>query len=156
MDIDENYYRGLIKGKITEVIFEEMFKISEEFTVLQMGYEHTLPQLAQYQKYVQVKKVLENIRHAPDFILISQNKEKVFLVEVKYRHILDYEYLLQQAKEIDERCSPCFIFLATKEKFYFDSCTKIITNNGQISELSEYWISKNVQVLFTKLLNEFI
>lgn len=156
MDLNTDYYKGLIKGKITESIFEEMFKVSEKFTVLQMGYEHTLPQLAQYQNHVQIKQVLENIRHTPDFILISENKEQVFLVEVKFRHELYSKELLNQAEEINQRWQPCFLFVATPEKFYFDSCSEIITDNGKIKELNEYWISKSDQQFFIKLLNEFI
>jgi hypothetical protein len=48
------------------LIFEEMFRKSEEFTVIPFGYEHTTPMLAQYQHILEVKQVLENIRHAPD------------------------------------------------------------------------------------------
>lgn len=156
MDLNTDYYKGLIKGKITESIFEEMFKVSENFTILQMGYEHTLPQLAQYQNHIQIKQVLENIRHAPDFVLISENKEHVFLVEVKFRHTINNTEILKYAEEINQRWQPCFLFIATPSKFYLDSCTRIISNQGEINELSEHWISKNKQQQFIKILNEFI
>ncbi len=123
---------------------------------LQMGHEHTLPQLAQYQNHVQIKQVLENIRHSPDFIFISENKEQVFLVEVKFRYELNQTKILKQVEEINQKWQPCFMFVATEGKFYFSFCTEIITQNGEMNELSEYWISKNIQQLFRNVLNEFI
>ena len=133
--MDISFSRKLIKGKIVEVIFEEMFRISEEFTVLPIDYEHTTPELAQYQHHVQIKKVLDNIRHAPDFVLISQDKTKVFLVEVKYRHNLNNEENMLIANKMLEKWNPSFLFIATKNEFYFDSCNSIIINKGEIKKL---------------------
>jgi hypothetical protein len=59
-----------------------MFAQSEKFTILPIGYEHTSPILAQYQHHVQIQQVLDNIRHAPDFALVSHDKRSVYLVEV--------------------------------------------------------------------------
>ena len=62
-----------------------MVRTSDEFTILPLGYEHTTPMLAQYQHHVQIKQVLENLRNAPDFALLSTDRTRVFLAEVKYR-----------------------------------------------------------------------
>ncbi len=35
-----------------------MFRVSEEFMILPLGYEHTTPILAQYQHFVHIQKVL--------------------------------------------------------------------------------------------------
>ncbi|HSA84384.1 MAG TPA: hypothetical protein VLF20_05895, partial [Patescibacteria group bacterium] len=105
MDID--FSRNLIKGRIVETVFEEMFRASGEFTVLPIGYEHTTPTLAQYQHLLEVKNVLENIRNAPDFALISQDNKKVFLVEVKYRNELKSEEILEIAKDTLTRWNHC-------------------------------------------------
>ena len=53
-----------------------MFRESGKFTILHAGYEYTLPELAQYQHLAEVKAVIENIRNAPDFVLISQDEKK--------------------------------------------------------------------------------
>jgi hypothetical protein len=150
------YTQNLIKGKITEVIFEEMFRESGEFTVIPIGYEHTIPELAQYQHHVHIQKVLENIRSAPDFALISQDKAKVFLVEVKYRAEPTEKDLLEIATELFDKWNPCFLFIATKETFYFDSCKQIIDNKGTITSLSESWIKNTIQKEYLQVLKEFI
>ncbi len=74
--------RDLIKGKITEVIFEEMFRLSEEFIILPLGYEHSTPLLAQYQHHIGIKSVLENIRNAPVLLLFLKIKQKFSLLRL--------------------------------------------------------------------------
>ena len=154
MDLD--FSRKLIKGKIVELIFQEMFSLSEEFTVLPLGYEHTTPVLAQYQHHVQVKKVLENIRNAPDFALISQDKTKVFLVEVKYRHEFSKEDTFRLARTISNNWDPCFLFVATHDSFYMSPCSSIVDKGGEIEKLRESWIKKDIQEAYIPLLQEFI
>jgi hypothetical protein len=154
--MDINYSRQLIKGKIVEVIFEEMFKQSEEFDIIPIGYEYTVPELAQYQHHVQVQKVLENIRNAPDFALISRDKKQVYLIEVKYRNPIHKEEIFFIANELHNRWSPAFLFLASQDGFYFDSCFNIIQNKGIIKKCSSDWIKENVQNQLQNLLHEFI
>lgn len=154
--MDINFSRNLIKGKIAEAIFEEMFRASGEFTVLPIGYEHTTPTLAQHQHLLEVKQVLDNIRNAPDFALISQDNKNVFLVEVKYRSELNKEEILEIAKDTLIRWNPCFLFVATKDNFYFSPCSSIANSEGEIEKLRESWIKKDIQEKFLSLLNEFV
>lgn len=153
--MDRKYTEDLIKGKITEVIFEEMFRVSGEFTIIPLGYEHTTPILAQYQHLAHIQKVLDNIRHAPDFALISQDKTKVFIVEVKYRVELDNNEILKIAEDLHS-WEPCFIFVATKDNFYFESVQEIARNKGNIKELTDSWISNEIQEESLYLLRKFI
>ena len=154
MDKKINYVRDLIKGKITETIFEEMFRESGEFTILPMGYEHTLPELAQYQHHIEVKQVLENIRHTPDFVLISQDKARVFLVEVKYRKSINTEEMLKIAEDTLKLWNPSYLFIATQDGFYFSPCNWII-NNSKIEALSSKWIDKRAQEKYLNVHLEF-
>lgn len=154
--MNEDYTRNLIKGKITEVIFEEMFRSTEEFTIIQIGYEHTIPELAQYQHHIQIKQILENIRHAPDFVLISQDKTRVFLVEVKYREDFNAEEVSKITKDLYQKWNPIFLFLATQSGFYFDSCRNIVEGNGSVPLLTENWINHSTQASYLGLLKEFI
>src|SRR6266566_3750037 len=124
--MDVEFSKQLIKGKIAELVFEEMFRTSEEFTIIPLGYEHTTPMLAQYQHHIQVKEVLDNIRNAPDFALISQDKNRVFLVEVKYRHSIHREDILEIAHKTLSRWNPCFLFVASNDKFYFSPCSTLV------------------------------
>ncbi|HUQ84897.1 MAG TPA: hypothetical protein VM077_01105 [Candidatus Limnocylindrales bacterium] len=154
--MDRKYSENLIKGKITEVIFEEMFRTSNEFTIIPLGYEHTTPILAQYQHFVHVQKVLENLRNAPDFALISQDKTRVFLVEVKYRIQFDKYDIQKITNSISSAWDPCYLFIASENNFYFENTKNIANNNGEISKLSENWISNHIQEEYLFLLNEFI
>jgi len=154
MNINIDFSRNLIKGRIAETIFEEMFKVEEKFTILRLGYEHTLPELAQYQHHVHVQKVLENIRNTPDFALISQDKSQVYLVEVKYRKHIDNSRVLEIANELFRRWEMCNLFIVTEKHFYYDTCENVITNKGCMSLLSEEVIKYSCQEQFlTALLN---
>ena len=79
-----NFSHNLIKGKIAETVFEQMFRSMGKFTVIPFGYESTLPEIAQNSHRVEYQFVLEQIRTAPDFAIVSHDQTEVFLVEVKY------------------------------------------------------------------------
>jgi len=149
------FSRDLIKGRIAETIFEQMFRESEKFTIIRFGYEYTAPELAQYQDLVEVKEVLENIRHAPDFVLISQDKKEVYLVEVKYRSKRHYAELKEIAEKNLKTWNPSWLFVASPDGFFFEPCNKVVWNNGKIGALYDKWVKKEIQEKYLSLLNEF-
>ena len=155
MDMDKTFVKHLIKGKIAEIIFEQMFRESGKFTILRSGYEYTLPELAQYQHLADVKAVMENISNAPDFILVSEDKRQVHLVEVKYRRHRNESDLKQIVEETLKRWNPSWLFIASPDGFYFAPCNAINNNDGDIYPLSSNWVEQHIQNEYLKLLNEF-
>jgi hypothetical protein len=155
LDKDILFSRELLKGKIAEVIFEQMFRDCGKFTVLPFGYENTVPEVAQYQHLVEVQKVLDNIRHSPDFIIITQDRAQVYLIEVKYRRLATPQDIKAIAEKVRERWDIAWLFLATPEGFYFDSINRIINSGGNIPPLSYSWIDEQTQARYRTLLNEF-
>jgi hypothetical protein len=152
MSID--FSRNLIKGKIAEVVFDQMIREEERYTVIPFGYEHTTPTLAQYQHVVGVQHVMDNISDAPDFALISEDKTKLYLVEVKYQSKLNIEDLKQYAEKLLGRWECPWLFVATPEGFYCGMCDWII-KESRINELSENWVTKERQGEYLRLLKEF-
>ncbi|PIT88825.1 MAG: hypothetical protein COU29_00395 [Candidatus Magasanikbacteria bacterium CG10_big_fil_rev_8_21_14_0_10_36_32] len=154
---DISFSKELIKGKITEIIFEQMFRKSRQFTILHFGYEYTLPELAQYQDLLAKKGILDNIRHSPDFILISQDKTKVYFVEVKYRTDINEKEVLKIAKNlVDEGWRSPWLFMASPKGFFFEPCHTIIKNGGKIGVLYSTSIDTKTQTEYSNLLNEFM
>jgi hypothetical protein len=149
-----DFSRNLIKGRIAEVIFEQMIRDEGKYTVIPFGYEHTMPTLAQYQHLVEIEQVMKNISDAPDFALISEDKTKIYLVEVKYQNNLDLGYLREYAEKLLTRWNPSWLFVATPEGFFCAPCSSI-GKEGGISKLSSSWVDINHQVEYLKLLNEF-
>jgi hypothetical protein len=152
--MDTNFSKQLIKGRITENIFEQMFRETENYDILQLGYEHITPELAQYQHLASAKQMYENIRHIPDFVLVSKDKRDVYFVEVKYRSHPSEEENLQIVEDILKHYNFVFLFLATPEKFYFDMCEVIKENGGKMSELKS--VDGEIQKKYRELLLEFI
>ena len=153
--MSENDFRhGLIKGRIVENIFELMFRETRKYDILPLGYEHVVPELAQYHKLAKVQQVLENISHLPDFVLVSNDKKDVHLVEVKYRTHPSEAENLKIAEKMLSRYNSVFLFLATPDKFYFETCELIKENGGKINELT--CIDDEIQEKYLKLLREFI
>ena len=150
-----DFSEDLIKGKIAEIIFDQMFREAGEYTVIPFGYESIVPELSQCKKSSKAQKVIDTIRHSPDFVLISKNEESVYLVEVKYNSKFDEKRNKELAINQDKRWRPSWIFIATLNGFYFDSCSKIIKNNGGVSELENWLISKDSQYKYLKLLEKF-
>jgi len=149
-----DFSRKMIKGKILEVIFEQMIREEKKYTVIPFGYEHTMPMLAQYQHLVEVKHIINNISEAPDFALVSEDKTKLFLVEVKYQSKLDIEKLKEYANKLLKKWDCPWLFVATPDGFYCGMCDWII-KDGKINELSDNWVIKERQKEYLKLLNEF-
>jgi hypothetical protein len=149
------FAHDIIKGRIAETIFEMMFRETGEYTILRFGYEYTLPELVQYKKYLRMPEALDNINNSPDFILVSKDRTKVYLVEVKYRTKIDYHEILKIAENTASRWHSPYLFLATPDRFYFEPCNTIKNKKGLIGELFESKIPKEIQEKYLKLLNEF-
>jgi len=155
MDKNIDFSRNLIKGKIAEMIFERMFTESGEFTILRSGYEYTLPELAQYRQLPEVEKYIENVRKIPDFILISDDRKRAFIVEVKYRTQRDDENISKIACDTLKIWNPSWLFVASPDGFFFSPCNAVKKNKGKIGQLPESWINKEIQDKYLKLMNEF-
>lgn len=155
--MNAEFVKDLIKGKIAEIIFEQMFRESGKFTILRAGYEYTLPELAQYQHLTEVNAVIENIRNAPDFVLISQDKKEVYLVEVKYRRQRRPQELKDVADKTLEIWNPSWLFVASPDGFFFEPCNTVSRNDGEIGRLYDggKWVEPGLQAQYLKLLNEF-
>jgi hypothetical protein len=80
-----------------------MFRNSNKFTVIPFGYENNYPEIAQYANMANDTQVLETIRSAPDFALVSHDKKDVYLVEVKYRNSLNAKYVKKDAEKLQNR-----------------------------------------------------
>lgn len=151
----QDFIKHLIKGKIAEIIFEEMFRESGKYMILRSGYEYTLPELAQYQHLTEVKAVIQNIRNAPDFVLVSEDKREVHLVEVKFRSKRYPEDLKMVAEKTLKAWNPCWLFVASPDGFFFEPCNTIFNNDGKIGQLYEKWVELPLQKTYLSLLNEF-
>ena len=149
------FSKNLIKGKIAQIIFEQMFREQGEYTVIPFGYENILPEIfPQRNNFEGAQRAIDNIRHAPDYTLISAKKEKVYLVEVKYRKELNIEEIKSIAAKQIQRWNPSCIFVATQNGFYFDLCSAILRKNN-IQKLTETMVSREKQNKYLILLNDF-
>src|SRR3712207_6569137 len=101
MDFTEN----LIKGKISEVIFQRMFVEVGTAMVIPFGYENIAPLLAQSIKNMDEndKLDLKNIRNMPDFLLVAMDRNHARLVDVKYRSHCTPDTTAKIAQEIYAR-----------------------------------------------------
>lgn len=151
----EEFIKDLVKGKIAEIIFEQMFRESGRYTILHSGYEYTLPELAQYQHLAEIKAVIENIRNAPDFVLVSQDKKEVYLVEVKYRTHRHAENLMKICEDTLRTWNHCWLFVASPDGFFFEPCNTVLKNNGNIGPLvNEKFVDHKVRDGYLKILDQ--
>jgi len=153
--MQKNFSHNLIVGKIGEIVFEQMFREAGKFTILRSGYEYLLPELAQYQDRNELKNVIAHIRKLPDFILISPDHTKVYLVEAKYRTHPNPDEMLKIAKEMLAKWDMPWLFLASPYGFNFDSCRNVVKNNGNIEKLFPTTVPQEIQNKYLKLLMEF-
>src|SRR4051812_7103160 len=112
--------KNFIKGKIAELVLDQMFREAGKYTVIPFGYERTLPEIAQHIRTIKYQHVLDNVRTAPDFVLISEDKTNVYMVEVKYRKSCTEVELRDICEKIQSNWNSIWLFLATQDGFYFD------------------------------------
>jgi len=150
-----DFSKQLIKGKIAELIFEQMFRRVSGYTVIPFGYESIIPELVQYTEQEDRNDLIENIRNAPDFALVSHNPKQVLLVEVKYRSSINMEKIKETAKRICNQWKLAWIFCATPNGLFFDFCADI-ENLNSLTPLDEQIIPREIQEEYLSLLREFI
>ena len=153
--MQKDFSKQLIKGKIAEMVFDQMFRKAGDYTVIPFGYETIIPELMQYTDQANKKELLDNIRSAPDFALVSHDPKQVHLVEVKYRSRIDMEEIKKTAQLICDRWKLVWLFVASSEGFYFDACNGL-EEKSELTLLSEELVSKNVQDEFLSLIKGFI
>lgn len=129
-----------------------MFREQGKYTVIPFGYENIFPEIfLQRNNFEGAQRAIDNIRHAPDYTLISAKKEKVYLVEVKYRKEMNIEEIKTIAAKQIQRWNPSCIFVATQNGFYFDLCSSILKKDA-IQRLSDKMIFKEIQDKYRILL----
>jgi len=152
-----HFTHELIKGKIAELIFAQMIRSIPDYTILEFGYEKTLPSLAQmHPKSPATAKTMEIIKTAPDFTIINHKSHEVHLIEVKYMNKVSDNRALRAARNIQKSWKKAALFVASPHGFYFDTVEDVINNKGAISEFKHTKIATKVQGDYLELLNEFI
>ncbi len=149
-----NFTKQLVKGKIAETIFSQMFRESGNFTVLEFGYEKVIPEMIQ-QGFNENNPMIETLRTAPDFAVIDRDTRQVKLIEVKYQRSLNYEYIFKAASRMSQSWNPSYLFIATLDGFYMDEIANIIKNNGKIAKLNHPRINDDLQNDYLGILRRF-
>ena len=146
----------LIKGKIAEIIFEQMIHNTKGYTVLEFGYEKVVHQLAKAPKSEDARAMIEIVRKAPDYAIVNEDTHNVTLVEIKYMAKRTNGKVHTIAKEIEKSWRHAALFIATPDGFFFDQADTIIKNKGAITAFSHPKIQTNVIAQYVAMLNEFI
>jgi isocitrate dehydrogenase len=146
----------LIKGKIAEIIFEQMIHNTKGYTVLEFGYEKVVHQLAKAPKSEDARAMIEIVRKAPDYAIVNEDTHNVTLVEVKYMAKKTNGKVNAIAKEIEKSWRHAALFIATPNGFFFDQVDTIIANKGAIKPFHHGKIQPKVVEQYLAMLNEFI
>lgn len=149
-----DFARQLVKGKIAETIFAQMFRTTGKYTVLEFGYEKVIPELVQ-SGYDATTGIIETLRTAPDFAVIDIEQRHVKLVEVKYRRHMQPSEVLETARRMHQSWNPSYLFICTLDGFYFDEIENVLGNAGGMRKLNAEDIPEDVQAEFLKILQDF-
>ena len=150
-----DFVRNKIKGKIAEIIFQHMLAENDFATVIPFGYEHIAPILAQYQHLLTSYDEIADIRDTPDFLLIKPDHKHAVLTEVKYRKQKDTVQVKELATKIHKHWKSAWLFLATRDGFFFAPCSVILEKQGDIPRLPTQWIPQDIQERYFRLLLDF-
>ena len=152
-----SFTHELIKGKIAELIFAQMIRSTGAYTILEFGYEKTLPSLAQmHPKSPATEETMGIIKRAPDFTIINHKTKEVHLIEVKYMGELSKGKVASAARKIQKSWKRAALFIASPNGFYFDTVEDVIANKGEIKPFKHPKITAKAQSQYLDLLNDFI
>ena len=146
----------LIKGKIAEIIFEQMIHNTKGYTILEFGYEKVVRQLAKERKNRAAQDTIEIVRRAPDFVIINEESHTITLVEVKFMRNRTQRSVLTAAKNIKRSWKKASLFVASPDGFFFGTVDEIIEAEGAIPSFTHAMIPAKTQTQYHDLLNEFI
>jgi hypothetical protein len=158
MSTNIDFTRQLIKGRIAENIFCQMYRSAGHFTVLEFGYENIVPELVQHGYREDVEGgIIDTLKTAPDFAVIDSgaDSEKVRLVEVKYRKTLDMAETLKIAQHMQKSWNPSYLFIATLDNFYFGAIDEIIASDGWIKPLDDPRLPERLTKQYLQILRDF-
>ena len=134
MSKNKDFAEGMLKGRMAESMVEEILRKSGN-SVYRFGYEAILQNLTQIQNaFDRHTDAGERIHSIPDFIVLDQNNEPLFL-EVKFRangklHKDDKNRL----EKIKEFWNAKILLVNCKNKPYFQiSEPPYFDNNGQLT-----------------------
>ncbi len=147
---------NLIKGRIAEVIFEQMMLSSDRFTVIPFGYEKKTPEIASRSRHLTQSDAVEVLKRSPDFVLIDNETHNVLLIEVKFQTIKSNHWTLEAAEAVLQTWKPAYIFLATANGFYFDSVKNIVANRGEIPVFGHNLISLEMQTEYLQIIKRHL
>lgn len=150
----EKFSRNLVKGRIAETIFEQMYRDTGNFTVLEFGYEKIVPELVQG-GYTEHDDIIDTLRTAPDFAVIDKRRKRVRLVEVKYRANPLPHDLLDIARRMEKTWNPSFLFVASLKGFFFGSVENVINSKGIMNILEADEVPVEIQTRYLEVLREF-
>lgn len=153
--MDTRSLQQLMNQKIAKIIFEEMFREAGKYVIIPIGFDSE-PELSTYKRHSYIKKILDNLKTAPDFVLISRDKTDVIVVEVEYISTLVPDKLGDKVHTLLRRWDPSYVFLATQTGFYFEHCSVVKAENGHIKTLSERWVRAELQNKYLDLLHHYI
>lgn len=156
---NSDFARDLAKGKIAETIFWMMFRDDERYFIFPYGYEHLIPDLTRFKKeLIEGKQSFKHISENPDYILMTTDRTKLQLIDVKFRwdYLSNLSSIKSKAEKTLLRWEECYYFIATPKGFYFDTCESIVKNHGRAKELSTDFVGKDTQEKYLKLLQEFL
>lgn len=151
-----HFQRDLIKGRIAETIFEEMFRATEGYAVFRFGYEMTHAMIAQYQHLAKNPAVLDQVRDNPDFLLITNDKKEYYFIEIKYRRHIDQDDIYNIAKALEERWGISHVFVVSHDGFYYGNVHDLVRRKGDIQRLPAHLVAKDIQDRYLRLLHEFL
>ncbi|OGG65436.1 hypothetical protein A3I99_01645 [Candidatus Kaiserbacteria bacterium RIFCSPLOWO2_02_FULL_45_11b] len=146
----------LIKGKIAEIIFEQMIHNTKGYTVLEFGYEKVVHQLAKAPKSEDARAMIEIVRKAPDYAIVNEDTHNVTLVEIKYMAKRTNGKVNAIAKEIEKSWRHAALFIATPDGFFYDQVDTIIANKGAVKPFHHGKIQPKIVDQYLAMLNEFI
>ena len=152
MSFEEN----LIKGKIVETIFQQMFIETDKYELYSFEATVDLSSIQHLSHHKDIQNILDGSSPVPQCIIVPKGKDEVYIINTLYSESYHSNDLIDQARDSHDKWEYSWLFLATRYHFHFDSCWNIMNSNGHMDLLPYTWIPRDIQDKYKSLLHQFL
>jgi hypothetical protein len=157
-DKEMDYHYNTIKGRIAEILVEELFS-SMNYRVFRYGMENTVPGIVELLKGMKTV-VAQEISNMPDFVIQHRdNKNEVHFIEVKFR--ADGDFKLENLKK-NYPYKNAFIILISRKHIKCLSVEELIAGKcftadctNYLGDRKEFHLDKEIIRIYCRLANQF-
>lgn len=154
--MNNNFPENLIKGKIVETVFQQMFLGSDQYEMYSFEATVDFSSIQHLVHHTDIQNIIDGKAPVPQCIVVPKGKDEVYIVNTLYSPSYHSQDLMVLAEKYHSQWEYSWLFFATDHHLHFDSCWNIMNSHGHMDFLPYTWIPRDIQDKYRTLLHQFL